>query len=351
VWDADPRAFTLLGVSVEWYGILFAAAFGLSYGGVVFFARREGKPFREDLILLLTLIAGVIVGARLAHCLLYDPAYYLAHPLEILKVWKGGLASHGGALGIVVATWLFSRAYPSHRFLWLLDRISIVAALFGVLVRVGNFINSEIPGRETGAPYGVVFARPIHDAVLNSSPLARDVRIRGEGKADDRGTMPLRATVTLGDRVTSREEARQAILREIGPGLGSDPAAVEHLRAPEGSLEASLRLGPRGYEAELRLLGVCRHPVQLYEAAASCGIFLWLALLWRARWRRLPDGMLFGLLLVTLFGSRFILEMFKAPLPGLDAGLPFRMGQLVSLPFIAAGAALLWATARRQRAR
>lgn len=348
VWDASPRAFTIGGAAVEWYGILFAIAFSLSYILVVYFARREGKPFREDLILLVSLVAGVVIGARLLHCLLYDPAYYLANPMEILQIWKGGLASHGGALGIVVATWLFSRRYPAHRFLWLLDRIAIVAALFGALVRVGNFINSEILGKETAAPYGVVFARPIHEAIQRSSPLVRDVEIRGEGRADLEGTMPLRVTVELGDARTSPESVREALLSHIGPGLGSDPEAVRQLRPGGPSLDIGLRRSANGFEASIHLPGICRHPVQLYEGVAYLSIFLVLLLLWHYRWRSLTDGTLFGLLLLTLFSARFFLELFKLPISGLDSELPFRLGQIASLPFILAGVAVLWRCARKR---
>ena len=101
---------------------------------------------------------GTIVGARLGHCLFYEPAFYLRHPLEILLIWHGGLASHGAAIGILIALWLFVRK-GNGGYAWVLDRIAIVVALSGFLIRMGNLMNSEIYGVETTVPWGFVFLR------------------------------------------------------------------------------------------------------------------------------------------------------------------------------------------------
>lgn len=101
---------------------------------------------------------GTVIGARLGHCLFYEPEYYLSKPLEILKVWKGGLASHGAAIGILLALWLFTRKYKKS-YIWILDRIVVVVALGGALIRLGNLMNSEIYGVQTSLPWGFVFIR------------------------------------------------------------------------------------------------------------------------------------------------------------------------------------------------
>lgn len=101
---------------------------------------------------------GTIVGARLGHCFFYEPEYYLARPLEILKVWHGGLASHGAAIGILLALWLFVRK-EKKPYLWIIDRVVIVVALAGTMIRLGNLMNSEIYGVETTLPWGFVFLR------------------------------------------------------------------------------------------------------------------------------------------------------------------------------------------------
>jgi prolipoprotein diacylglyceryl transferase len=101
---------------------------------------------------------GVIAGARLGHCLFYEPGYYLSHPGEILKIWHGGLASHGAAIGILLAIWFFVRKEKKD-YTWAIDRIAIVVALAGFFIRMGNLMNSEIYGVETTLPWGFVFLR------------------------------------------------------------------------------------------------------------------------------------------------------------------------------------------------
>ena len=116
------------------------------------------------------MMVGTIAGARLGHCLFYDPAYYLTNPLKILMVWEGGLASHGGAIGILTALFLYSRKRPDQPYLWLLDRMAIVIALAGLFIRVGNFFNSEILGIPADVPWAIIFDRidslPRHPAQL-----------------------------------------------------------------------------------------------------------------------------------------------------------------------------------------
>ena len=171
-WNADPIAVTIGPLSIHWYGLLFAAAFivGLQIMSRMFV--REGRDKNDLDSLLGFVVIGALVGARLGHCLLYDPNYYLSKPLEILKIWEGGLASHGGVVGTLLAVWAFARTrtYP---FLWLLDRIAVPAALGGAFIRLGNFMNSEIVGMPTIAPWAVIFERvdplPRHPVQLYES--------------------------------------------------------------------------------------------------------------------------------------------------------------------------------------
>jgi len=108
--------------------------------------------------LLIYIAVGTVIGARLGHCLFYEPDYFLQNPLEILKIWKGGLASHGAAIGILLSLWLYVRKYKLS-FLWMIDRIVIVVALGGAFIRLGNLFNSEIYGRPTQLPWGFEFVR------------------------------------------------------------------------------------------------------------------------------------------------------------------------------------------------
>jgi prolipoprotein diacylglyceryl transferase len=169
-WDMDPVAFQVGPVTVRWYGLLFGLGFLAAFSLVRWMFRREGRNPDDVETLLVWTIFGTIVGARLMHCLAYEPARYLADPVSILKVWEGGLASHGGVLGIVIALYVHSRRHADQGFVWLLDRVSVAAVLSGVFVRCGNFMNSEILGTPSDAAWAVVFQRvdpyPRHPAQL-----------------------------------------------------------------------------------------------------------------------------------------------------------------------------------------
>ena len=123
------------------------------------------------------MLFGTVLGARLGHCLFYEPTYYLSHPLEMLKVWEGGLASHGGALGILVVLYIYSRTRPEQPYGWLLDRIAVPAALAGSFIRLGNLFNSEILGTPTEVPWGVCL-RPGRCGAPASGTALRSHRLR-----------------------------------------------------------------------------------------------------------------------------------------------------------------------------
>ena len=157
-WDPNPEIFRLGPFAIRWYGLLFASSFLFGYFIMRKMFRNEGLA--DELLDRLTIYMaiGTVVGARLGHCLFYEPKFYLSHPLEILQVWHGGLASHGAAIGIIVSMIIFSLR-EKISFFRIMDRIVIVAALSCFLIRTGNLMNSEIYGVETSLPWGFVFLR------------------------------------------------------------------------------------------------------------------------------------------------------------------------------------------------
>lgn len=159
-WGVDPEIFSLGSIAVRWYGLLFAAAFFFGYLIMKKMLVRDqiGIEWLDQLSIYM--LVGTVLGARLGHVLFYQPDYYLLHPLEVLQVWKGGLASHGAAFGILIALYLYSKNSKTD-YLWILDRIVIVVALGGFFVRMGNLMNSEIVGRITKVPWGFVFVNEI----------------------------------------------------------------------------------------------------------------------------------------------------------------------------------------------
>lgn len=160
-WDISPNISLFDGgfLQVRWYGLLFALSFVLGYQIMQYIFVKEKKNLKDLESLTLTMILGTVLGARLGHCLFYSPEYYLNNPIEILKIWEGGLASHGAMIGIPFALWIFVKRHKNYNYLWLIDRIVIVVALSGFFIRLGNFFNSEIIGRPTDLPWAVIFHR------------------------------------------------------------------------------------------------------------------------------------------------------------------------------------------------
>jgi len=158
IWNPDPEIFHIGSFSIRWYGVLFALSFYFGYLILIRFFKKEEVALKELDRLTTFMIIFTVIGARLGHCLFYEPEKYLNHPLEILKIWEGGLASHGAALGIIFGIWLFSRK-SSQSFIWVIDRIVIVIALAGFLIRMGNLMNSEIFGIPTNVPWAFIFIR------------------------------------------------------------------------------------------------------------------------------------------------------------------------------------------------
>jgi len=172
-WSVSPEIFRLGPISVRWYGFLFAMAFVAGYFIMTWVFKKEGRPQPDLEQLSVYMIFGTVIGARLGHCLFYNPSYYLSNPIEIFKVWEGGLASHGAALGILIAIYLFSKKKKKYSMLWVLDRVVIVVALAGTFIRLGNLFNSEIIGKTTDVSWAFIFTAvddlPRHPAQLYES--------------------------------------------------------------------------------------------------------------------------------------------------------------------------------------
>jgi phosphatidylglycerol---prolipoprotein diacylglyceryl transferase len=162
-WNVAPEIFSIGSWAIRWYGLLFASSFFFGYLILIRVFKKEDIPLKYLDELTTYMIIGTIVGARLGHCLFYEPSYYLQHPLKILMVWEGGLASHGAAIGIILTIIIFSYV-RKFSFLWVMDRVVIVVALSGILIRTGNLMNSEIFGIPTTLPWGFFFLRASNPA-------------------------------------------------------------------------------------------------------------------------------------------------------------------------------------------
>jgi prolipoprotein diacylglyceryl transferase len=179
VWNPRPEIFTIPGIDwpVRWYGLMWAMAFIASHFVLNRVFKAEGRTSKQLDTLTLYIILGTVLGARLGHCLFYGPQFdtldmngniiqegYISHPLNILKVYEGGLASHGGALGIITAMILYCRK-TKESWLWLFDKMVIAVPLASFFIRMGNLINGEIVGYQTNLPWGFIFKNNEEDVI------------------------------------------------------------------------------------------------------------------------------------------------------------------------------------------
>lgn len=169
-WNPDPEIFRIGSFGLRYYALMFVIGFSsMEYVVKKIFIKYQKRPETVS-ILTSYIIVGTIIGARLGHCLFYDPDFYFKNPLAILKIWEGGLASHGGYAGVIIAVFIFLRKYRDLNFFWLMDVIVAPCLFVGGLIRIGNFMNSEIVGKPSDLPWAIVFQKvdnlPRHPAQL-----------------------------------------------------------------------------------------------------------------------------------------------------------------------------------------
>jgi len=265
-WDVNPEIFRIGAIAVRWYGLFWAIGIYATLLITTKIFKHEKLPEAWVDKLFIYTVLGAILGARLGHCFFYEwklvaepitflgitfnyENHYLSHPWELLFIWRGGLASHGGAIGILIAMILFNKNVSKKGINWIFDRLLIGVCLCGASIRFGNLMNSEIYGSATSLPWGFLFVRT------------------GE-------TQPM-------------------------------------------------------------------HPTQIYEMLYCLVTF---AIMWFMYWKKeayKKNGLLFGIFLIGVFGSRFMLEFIKNNQEAFESGLPLNMGQWLSIPFIVWGIWLL----------
>ena len=170
-WNVDPELFTVFGREIRWYGLLWVIGLIVAVYIVQHIYDKEKLPQKWFDSLFIYMMLGIILGARLGHCLFYEPAYYLANPLEILKIWEGGLASHGGVIGIIIAVWLYSRKVTKKSMLWTFDRVIVPTGFTAAFIRLGNLMNHEIYGGPTTEPWGFRFIENLHAWKMGAAPI------------------------------------------------------------------------------------------------------------------------------------------------------------------------------------
>lgn len=274
---------------IRFYSLMFVIAFGLGWYIMKNIFERENESVDKLDTLFIWTVLATLVGARLGHVLFYDWEYYRNHLLEIFLPFRfspnfeftgfQGLASHGAAISIIITMYYYSKTILKRPQMWILDRIVVPVSSGAIFVRLGNFFNSEIVGKETDSAFGIKFIRDFftpNDAV-NATKIANP------------------------------KEAYEAI--------ATNPQFAELLQQVP-----------------------VKHPAQLYEAVSYVFVFALLFFLYWKTNAREKSGYLFGLFLVLLWTVRFIVEYVKESQGGFESALGlFSTGQWLSIPFILVG--------------
>lgn len=349
LWSPDPDMFTIplsfLGLEdrpVRWYGLLFAGGFIFSQQVLMWIFKREGRPEKDVEKLTVYMVVATIVGARLGHCLFYNPGYYLSNPIEIIKIWEGGLASHGGAIGILIALWLFSRKYKQYKLSWIVDRMVIVVALTGAMIRTGNFFNSEMEGVLTNSNTGVVYAG-FTESLLYYDDKVEDVSFEKDTnrKIKTPGQVPIVAVVKYKKDAVIDLNEKTFIETSLRSGLVRYSEVSQHIDFGAGPLQ--YRLLKRNGQDILEIYGIgkVRHAAQLYEAGYCVLLMLLLFWLWKEKRFVLPAGFSFGLFMFLLWTLRFFDEFFKMNQEAFEENLTLNMGQILSIPMALIGLGIM----------
>jgi prolipoprotein diacylglyceryltransferase len=341
VWDPSPTVFEGFD-RLRWYSLLFALGFIISQQIMVYFFKKEGKnPALVDQLTIYMVLA-TIIGARLGHVFFYEAEKYLSNPIDIFKIWEGGLASHGAAISLPIAIWLYCKRNQGLRYLWVVDRIVIVVALTGVLIRMGNLMNSEIGGKDTNSDTGIVYARDAEE-ILSSlrvpiesieayKPTDRDAEVKGTG------IVPVNFDVVITKGNYTKESLESILSQDIKYALTQFNSSKEFLAEPLNTpLQIEVKEQATNYLVTVKTLGRVKYPTQIFEAAGYFLIFLLLLSLWMKYKSKLPDGLLFGLFFILVFGSRFFWEFFKEVQVDFEQSMQLNMGQLLSIPLIGIG--------------
>ena len=362
IWNGSPEIFSYGSFSLRWYGLFFALGFLISQQFMYYFYKQEGKPEKDVDTLTIYMVIATIIGARLGHVIFYQPEIITENPLSIFLPFEfspfrftglQGLASHGATIGILSALWIYSRKKkPGQTFLQVVDRIVIVVALTGALIRLGNYFNSEIIGLPTTKPWGVVFANRFTEALT-------DARVDREGivesvivKRNDSIPAPSASRVPLniylffkkgveGDKPRNFTDvtARNLLVNSYSEYFDA---------AGENTQTRGQVLAEGEVAARITTFGIARHPAQLYESISCVFLFLFLFWLWSRQKQNLPAGRLLGIFLIVCFGLRFLFEFLKEVQEPFEEGMILNMGQILSIPCVIGGIVILALSYRKK---
>jgi phosphatidylglycerol:prolipoprotein diacylglycerol transferase len=357
IWNGSPEIFSIGYFTLRWYGLLFALGFLVSQQILYYMYRQEGKPEKDVDTLTIYMIVATIIGARMGHVIFYQPELFWENPLSIILPFEfspfrftgfQGLASHGGAFGILFALWLYSRKKkPGQNYLQVLDRIVILVCITGCFIRMGNFFNSEILGKPSNNPLSVVFINRVTEAIERNqatSPVSSFDIKRAPIEEGPNGRVPLNLFL-LFKPGTSEMSAANYINNDLKYFLiqlsgSADQPVVDQPITSQMVYQIS-ETSDKTLGARVRINAISRHPAQLYESISCFLLFAGLLWYWSKHKNNLPEGRIFGIFMIVLWGLRFAYEFLKENQESFENNLPLNMGQILSIPLVLVGVYIL----------
>lgn len=356
-WEPNIFIFKWNNFELRWYAVLFVLAAFAGRFVVVYIYKKEGKYDKLADLQLVYMILGNVLGARIGHIIFYNPEILSINFFELFKFWKSGLASHGAAIGVLVAMSIYSYKFKIEKFkikvkdrlkqgnnyLQIMDRIVIGVALGACLVRVGNFLNSEIIGKPTASDYGIIMTNPFSDRLEKTLPFVEKVNYKkGHGYISS-GYPFVDITIEFKNQKHFEERIRAGVDRLLLKTMPVNRGPYDHIINPKGkNLSYKFIRTNDSFMVNFEAVGVNRHPTQLYESLTYFILFLLLFLIWVRNKEKLRPGLLLGLFMVLLFSLRILHEFFKENQVSFENEMILNMGQILSIPFVVLGILVLF---------
>ena len=357
-WDINPNIIES-PIMVRYYGLLFGLAFfaGFTLMKKMFANEKISEEWLDKI--LMYAVVGTVVGARLGHVFFYEWDYYSQHLLEIPQVWKGGLASHGAAIAIVIAMWIYAKRVTkgTKTVLWTLDKVVLTVALAAGLIRVGNLMNSEIIGDKSEASTAFFFKYEAKQSI-SSYFMAEtvDVEIDDPEKIVEKNgfTYP----VTHVSLQINNENIVEEDVKEFYKGFNYYKN-FEYKKETKDSREKELHYfvyqekptitkNADGFRVSFELAIIPRIPTQILEAISYFVIFILLFWgYWKQEWYK-KEGLVFGVFFLLMFTARFVIEFWKEHQTDALADASLNMGQWLSIPGILIGVVFIALSLRKK---
>lgn len=352
-WDVNPNILET-PIMVRYYGLLFGFAF---FAGFTLMKKMFAKEnISEEWLdkILMYAVVGTVVGARLGHVFFYEWDYYSQHLWEIPQVWKGGLASHGAAIAIVIAMWIYAKRVTkgTKTVLWTLDKVVITVALAAALIRVGNLMNSEIIGDKSDSEYAFFFqyeakqsiARYFYTTSENISFSDSEVsNIEKEGFSFPQKQI----TIIIKDPNVRAVDAEEFYKTFYANTYNNYESSEQHYFATKQQPKILKTIDGIAITANLGI--VPRIPTQILEALSYFAIFLFLIWgYWKQAWYK-REGLVFGVFFLLMFSARFIIEFWKENQTESLAEASLNMGQVLSIPGILIGVVFIALAMRKKK--